>query len=164
MERKPLNKKVPPHKEAEHAERERQLACVRAVASELFDRYIRGERFYDLVAELLPDVPLTRVRYLLSVHDDLAEGWSASVIERSHYMIEENLKHAKMAAAVGDPAGYRVAIDTHFKMASKLNTQYDEKSKVELTGKDGGPVKLQNLSDEDLLKIAAQAAIKEQAQ
>jgi hypothetical protein len=163
MERKPLNKKVPPHKEAEHAERERQLARVRAVAEELFDRYIRGERFYDLAAELLPDVPLTRLRYLLSVHDDLIEGWSAAVLERSHYMIEENLAHAKMAAAVGDPAGLRVAIDTHFKMAAKLNADYGDKSKVELTGKDGGPVKLLAMTDEELLKIAAQAA-KEQAQ
>jgi hypothetical protein len=158
MERKPLNRKVPPHKEAEHAERERQLAELRAVAEELFDRYIRGERFYDLVQELVPGVPLTRVRYFISVNDDLQEAWITSRMERSHYMIEENLQHAKMAAAVGDPAGLRVAIDTHFKMAAKLNSEYDDKSKVELTGANGGPVKLLALTDDELLKIAAQAA------
>jgi hypothetical protein len=109
----------------------------------MFDRYIRGERFYDLAAELVPGVPLPRVRYLISVNDDLQEAWAAATLERSHYMIEENLTHAKMAAAVGDPAGYRVAIDTHFKMAAKLNAAtYGDTSKVELTGKDGGAVEI----------------------
>jgi hypothetical protein len=141
MQKKPVSVKAP-HVQAAELDRARELDHIRSVADELFDRYIRGERFYDLAAELVPGVPLPRVRYLLSNDDDLSEGWSAAVIERSHYMIEENLTHAKMAAAVGDPAGLRVAIDTHFKMAAKLNAQYDEKSKVELTGKDGGAVEI----------------------
>jgi phosphoheptose isomerase len=36
-----------------------------------------------------------------------------------------------------------VAIDTHFKMAAKLNAAaYGDTSKVELTGKDGGAVEI----------------------
>ncbi len=164
MQKKPVSVKAP-HVEAAELDRARELDHIRSVADELFDRYIRGGRFYDLVQELVPGVPLHRVRYIISVNDDLQEAWAAATLERSHYMIEENLAHAKRAAAVGDPAGYRVAIDTHFKMAAKLNAAtYGDTSKVELTGKDGGPVKMQNMTDEDLLKIAAQAVAKGQAQ
>jgi hypothetical protein len=40
---------------------------------------------------------------------------------------------------------------------------YGDKSKLELTGANGGPVKLLAMTDEELMKIAAQA-VKEQAQ
>ena len=56
------------------------------------------------------------------------------------------------------------SIDTNLKVASKLHAaEYGDKTKVELTGKNGGPVQLLAMTDEELLKIAAQGA-KESAQ
>jgi hypothetical protein len=57
-----------------------------------------------------------------------------------------------------------VAIDVNLKVAAKLNAAaYGDKSKVELTGANGGPVKLLAMTDEQLLEIAAKAAAQEQA-
>jgi hypothetical protein len=133
---------LPPHQIALALKRQEQVEAVRAVHLEMFDEYIRGERFYDLAKQYLPEISLTRLRYIIETDPEINEAWMSAGIERSHYLIEETLRNAKLAAAVGDAAGYRVAIDTHFKMAAKLNSKYDDKSKVELTGANGKPLEL----------------------
>ena len=70
--------------------------------------------------------------------------------------MEEAVEYGRQAAQIGDSSGLKVAIDTNMKVASKLNAAYSDNATVEHTGKGGGPIKLLALTDEELLKIAAQ--------
>jgi len=138
-------------------------AKVLAVADEVFDRYVLGESLH-LIAESLPfKIAAWKLRQILIDSEETREIYANANILRSHNLVDQALDFGRQAAAQGDAAGLKVAIDTNLKVAGKINSFYGDKSKVELTGDGGGPVKLLALTDEELLKIAAQG-VKEQAQ
>lgn len=133
-------------------------AQVLAVADEVFDRYVWGESF-QAIAETLPfKVPGWKLRQILMEAEDTRESYANANILRSHNLIEQALDMGRQAAAQGDAAGFKVAIDTNLKIAAKINPVYNDKSSVEVTGQGGGPIKLLALTDEQLLEIAARGA------
>ena len=163
-------KKIHPPKDtlALHRLPEREAAAelkanVLAIADEVFDRYVWGESFQSIADSLPFKIPGWKLRQILMDSEETRDHYSMCGIERAHNLVDAALDYGRSAAQIGDSPGLKVAIDVNLKVASKLNAAaYGDKSKVELTGKDGGPVKLLAMTDEELLKIAAQAA-KEQA-
>lgn len=151
------------HKLPERTAAEQLKADVLAVADDVFDRYVWGESFQAIADSLPFKVPGWKLRQILMDSEDTRDQYAMAGIERAHNLVDAALDYGRTAAALGDAAGLRAAIDTNLKVAAKLHASaYGDKSKVELTGANGGPVKLLAMTDEELLKIAAQAA-KEQA-
>jgi hypothetical protein len=146
------------HKQPERTAAELLKGQILSVADEVFDRYVEGESFHTIAASQPFAVHGWKLRQVLMEDQTTADRYATSGIERSHFLVDQALDHAKSAAAIGDASGLKAAIDTNLKVAAKLNTFYSDKSKVELTGHDGGPVKLLAMTDEQLLKIAAQAS------
>lgn len=150
------------HKQPERTAAEQLKAEILFVADEVFDRYVSGESFHSIATSLPFHVQGWKLRQVLMDGQETADRYAMAGIERSHFLVDQALDHAKSAAALGDASGLKAAIDTNLKVAAKLNSAYSDKSKVELTGNDGGPVKLLAMTDEELMKIAVQA-VKEQA-
>lgn len=151
------------HKLPERTAAEQLKADVLSVADDVFDRYVWGESFQAIADSLPFKVPGWKLRQILMDSEETRDQYAMSGIERAHNLVDAALDYGRTAAALGDAAGLRAAIDTNLKVAAKLHASaYGDKSKVELTGANGGPVKLLAMTDEELLKIAAQAA-KEQA-
>lgn len=150
------------HREAMRLAADELRLQVLEVADEVFDRYVWGESF-QAIAETLPfKVQGWKLREILMTEEDTRETYANANILRSHNLVDGTLDLGRLAAAIGSESGLKVAIDTRFKVAAKLNpAEYGEKSKVEHTGQNGGPIKLLALTDEELLKIAAQG-MKEQ--
>lgn len=146
------------HKQPERTAAEQLKADVLAVADEVFDRYAWGESFQQIADTLPFQVQGWKLRNILMSADETADRYATVGIERAHNLVDAALDYARKAAAIGDAAGLRVAVDTNLKVAAKLNVRdYGDSKKVELTGDGGGPVKLLAMTDEELLKIAAQA-------
>lgn len=159
---KPTNIGPALHLQAKREAEAALKAKVLEVADDVFDRYVWGESF-QAIADTLPfKVPGWKLRQILMESEETRELYANANILRSHNLVDAALDYGRQAAAIGDASGLKAAIDTNLKIAAKLNTAYNDKASLELTGKDGGPVKLLAMTDEDLLKIAAQAA-KEQA-
>lgn len=151
--------KGPLHKKPLVEAREKARAEVLSKADEIFERYVHGESMKAICDSYKFALPSHAVRYCLMNSHETAEQYQSAHIMRSHYLVEKAVELGMEAAAIGDAAGLRVAVDTAFKMAAKLNQgQYGDANKVELTGKDGGPIKLLAMTDEDLMKIAAQGS------
>ena len=144
------------HKLPERTAAEQLKADVLAVADTVFDRYVWGESFQAIADSLPFAVTGWKLRQILMESDETAETYANANILRSHNLIDAALDYGRQAAAIGDASGLKVAIDTNMKIAAKINAAYSEKSKVELTGEGGGPVKLLAMTDEELLKVAAQ--------
>lgn len=127
------------------------------VADEVFDRYAWGESFQQIADTLKFQIQGWKLRNILMSADETADRYATVGIERAHNLVDAALDYARKAAAIGDAAGLRVAVDTNLKVAAKLNSRdYGDSKKVELTGEGGGPVKLLAMTDEELMKIAAQ--------
>ena len=152
------------HKLPQRTAAEQLKADVLAVADQVFDRYVWGESL-QVIADSLPfKVQGWKLRQILCDSEETREQYAMAGIERAHNLVDAALDYGREAAALKDAAGLRLAVDVNLKVASKLHAAaYGDKSKVELTGANGGPVKLLAMTDEELMKIAAQAA-KEQAQ
>lgn len=151
------------HRQPERDAAAELKAQVLAITDEIFDRYVWGESFQAIADSLPFKVQGWKLRQILMDSDETVDQYSMAGIERAHNLVDAALDYGRRAAAIGDSSGLKVAIDTNLKVASKLNAgAYGDKSKVELTGANGGPVKLLAMTDEELMKIAAQAA-KEQA-
>lgn len=146
------------HKLPERTAAQQLKADVLAVADEVFDRYVWGESFQSIADTLPFKVPGWKLRQILMESEETRETYANSNILRSHNLIEAALDYGRQAAAIGDSSGLKVAIDTNMKVAAKLNAAYSDKATVEHTGVNGGPIKLLALTDEELLKIAAQGA------
>jgi hypothetical protein len=161
-------KKFVPEVAALHRKPERDAAAelkrqVLEVADEVFDRYVWGESFQAIADSLPFKIPGWKLRQILCDSEQTRDQYTMIGIERAHNLVDAALDYGRTAAAIGTESGLKAAIDVNLKVASKLHAAaYGDKSKVELTGKDGGPVKLLAMTDEELLKIASQAA-KEQA-
>ena len=151
------------HKLPQRTAAEQLKAEVLSVADEVFDRYVLGESFQAIAQSLPCNIPGWKLRQILMDSTETQEQYAMAGIERAHNLVDSALEYGCKAALLGDAAGLRAAIDTNLKVAAKLHASaYGDKSKVELTGANGGPVKLLAMTDEELLKIAAQA-VKEQA-
>jgi len=151
------------HKIPERTAAEQLRADVLELADEVFDRYVWGESFQAIADSLPFKVPGWKLRQILMDSEETKDQYAMSGIERAHNLVDAALDYGRKAAAIGDAAGLRTAIDTNLKVAAKLHASaYGDKTKVEHTGVNGGPIKLLAMTDEELLKIASQAA-KEQA-
>lgn len=164
-EKKPTPpKKFVPAEPALHRKPERDAAAelkanVLAVAEEAFDRYVWGESFQEIADGLPFKIAGWKLRQILMESEETRDQYAMSGIERAHSLVDAALQYGRRAAAIGTESGLKAAIDVNLKVASKLHASaYGDKSKVELTGQDGGPVKLLAMTDEELLKIASQAA------
>lgn len=152
---KPTNVGLALHVEPQRTAAEELKANILAVADDVFDRYVWGESF-QVIAEALPfKVQGWKLRIVLMESDETRETYANANILRSHNLIEASLDYGRQAASQGDAAGFKVAIDTNMKIAAKLNAAYNDKATIEHTGKDGGPIKLLAMTDEELLAIAA---------
>ena len=139
-------------------------AKVIAMSDEIFDRYVSGESMRQISKTLPFKCPAWKLREILMNSQETAETYATSAAHRAHHLVETALEFGTQAAAIGDASGLRAAIDVNLKVASKLHAaEYGDSKKVELTGAGGGPVKLMALTDEELLRIAAQG-IKEGGQ
>lgn len=147
------------HKLPERTAAQKLKEDVLSVAEEVFDRYVANESFQAIADSLPFQIAGWKLRQILMDSQETAEQYAMAGIERAHFLVDQALEHGKRAAAIGDASGLKAAIDTNLKVASKLHASaYGDKSKVELTGNNGGPVKLLALTDEELLKIAAKGA------
>lgn len=142
-------------------EREEVKRQVLAMADDIFERYMAGESMR-LIAESMPfKISSNRLRDILLNNPDTREAYADIHIHRSHTLVEAAVDYAREAGMLGDAAGLRVAIDANLKVAAKINHRdYGDKSKVELTGKDGGPVKMVALTDDQLMEIASRGVVK----
>lgn len=155
MNKKDKPKNIGPamHVLAERKAADELRAQVLDVADEVFDRYVWGESF-QAIADTLPfKVPGWKLRQILMEDEATRETYANANILRSHNLIEATLDYGRQAAAQGDAAGLKVAIDTNLKVAAKLNAAYNDKSSLELTGKDGKALEIKA----DLTLTAEQA-------
>jgi hypothetical protein len=74
--------------------------------------------------------------------EETRETYANANILRSHNLIDAALDYGRQAAAIGDASGLKAAIDTNLKIAAKLNSAYNDKASLELTGKDGGALEI----------------------
>jgi hypothetical protein len=138
------------------AEREELKRNVMEHRDHIFERYIAGESMQKIAESLPFKIAGWRLRDILLDDDDTRETYGNVHIHRSHNLIEVALDYAREAAMLGDSSGLKVAIDTNMKIAAKINARdYGDKSRLELTGRDGGPVKMVALTDEQLMEIAS---------
>lgn len=132
-------------------------AALRPHVDAMLALYIEGMSMRQIVEQLQLNVTAASARNYLSLHH--AEDYDRAMVERAHEMVERNAEDAAIASANGDSSGLKTAIETRFKLAALYAPDtYGDRKRVELTGKDGGSIKLEALSDDALLKIAAQGA------
>jgi hypothetical protein len=129
------------HAMPQHIADEEIFRRVKEAADEILDRYVSGESMQQISDSLKLGIPGYRLR---RIFDSTVNGGMETAHEsRSHHLIEMALDYGKQAAAIGDSAGLKTAIDVNMKVAAKLNpTVYGDRSKVELTGKDGGALEI----------------------
>lgn len=128
-------------------------------ADEIFDRYVEGESFLTIARSMQFKIASWRMRTILMESEETQDLYANAAINRAHYLIESSIDYGRDAAAIGDSAGLRTAIDVNLKVAGKMAPrEYGDTSKLELTGKDGGPIKMIALTDEQLMEIAAKGA------
>jgi len=143
------------HREPRRAELAALKAQVLEISDDVFDRYVWGESFKEIAVSLPFEIAGWKLRQILTDSEETADHYTQLEIIRSHNLIDDALAHGRKAAAIGDVAGLKTAIDVNLKVAGKLNTAYNDKATVEHTGKGGGPIQLLAMTDEQLLAIAA---------
>jgi hypothetical protein len=145
---KPKTKHDPRQGLALHRQPERDAAAelkadVLELADEVFDRYVWGESFQAIADSLPFKVPGWKLRQILMDSEETAEQYAMSGIERAHNLVDAALDYGRTAAALGDAAGLRTAIDTNLKVAAKLHASaYGDKTKVEHTGANGKAIEI----------------------
>jgi hypothetical protein len=131
------------HKLPERTAAEQLRADVLAVADEVFDRYVWGESFQAIADSLPFKVPGWKLRQILMDGEETRDQYAMAGIERAHNLVDAALDYGRTAAALGDAAGLRAAIDTNLKVAAKLHASaYGDKSKVEHTGANGKAIEI----------------------
>lgn len=163
-------KKQPPKKPwvpeggAPHLKPQRDAAAalkklVISRADEIFDRYVEGESFLQISRSLPFKIPSWKMRTILMESEETRDLYANAAINRAHYLVEGAIDYGRDAAAIGDAAGLRTAIDVNLKVAAKMAPrEYGDTKKVELTGQNGGPIKMIALTDEQLMEIASRGA------
>lgn len=130
--------------------------AVLAHKDEIFEMFMDGHGFKTICERLDIKESPQYVRQTLQVY--ARKEYIPATLSRAHSMVEEALETARLGKSLGDAAGLRLTVDTLLKVAGKIAPgEYGEKSKVEHTGADGGPIKMlaANMSDEQLAKIAS---------
>lgn len=148
--KKPVPKKpwAPEPGGAPHTKIERDAARIlRAqvikIADEIFDRYVEGESFLQIARSLPFKIPSWKLRTILMESEETRDLYANAAINRAHYLVESAVDYGRDAAAIGDPAGLRTAIDVNLKVASKMAPrEYGDTKKVELTGQNGGALEI----------------------
>lgn len=140
-------KRKPPgtalHLDPKRTEAAKLKAQVLEVAEEVFDRYVWGESFQEIADSLPFAVAGWKLRQILCDSEETAEQYTMLAILRSHNLVDAALDYGRKAAAIGDAAGLRAAIDVNLKVAAKLNAAaYGDKSKVEHTGANGRAIEI----------------------
>lgn len=131
------------HKLPERTAAEQLKADVLAVADAVFDRYVWGESFQAIADSLPFKVAGWKLRQILMDSEETRDQYAMSGIERAHNLVDAALDYGRTAAALGDAAGLRAAIDTNLKVAAKLHASaYGDKSKVEHTGANGKAIEI----------------------
>ena len=139
---KPTNVGPALHVAAKKAAEEQLKAQVLDLADEVFDRYVYGESFQAIADSMPFKISGWKLRSILMDNELTRETYANANVLRSHNLIEAALDYGRAAAAQGDAAGYKVAIDTNLKIAGKINPAYNDKSSLELTGKNGGAIEV----------------------
>lgn len=157
-EKKPRRKYVPEtvalHRKPERDAAAELRAKVLEAADDVFDRYVWGESFQGIADTLNFHVAGWKLREILMGHETTRETFAKIGTLRAHNLVDAALDYGRKAAAIGDSSGLKVAIDTNLKVAAKLNAlDYGDKSKLELTGKNGGAIEVKA----DLTLTAEQA-------
>lgn len=135
-------RKVPLHKIPQHIENEEIKAKLLKHVDAIFEQFAEGKSLAEICKSLPIKIAYIKMVNLLSTMEETREIYANAKVIRSHYMADESLELGRLAAKIGDAAGYRVAIDTNMKIAAALNpTDYGTR-KVELTGKDGGALEV----------------------
>jgi hypothetical protein len=131
------------HRKAERDAMRQLEQDVLDVSDEVFNRWVWGESF-QAIADTLPfKIAGWKLRSILMEHETTAEQYKTIGILRAHNLVDAAIDYGRQAAAIGDSAGLKVAIDTNLKVAAKLHAaDYGDKSKVELTGKNGGALEI----------------------
>jgi hypothetical protein len=125
---------------------------------EILERYAAGESMGSIAASMQDRFPMSawKLRDIIVTNPEHFASYSQARLHRAHSLIDEALDVVNDARKIGDTAGLKVAFDGYIKVASKLAPrEYGEKAKVELTGEGGGPVKLLALTDDELMRVAA---------
>lgn len=131
------------HKLPERTAAEQLKADVLAVADDVFDRYVWGESFQAIADSLPFKVAGWKLRQILMDSEETKDQYAMSGIERAHNLVDAALDYGRTAAALGDAAGLRAAIDTNLKVAAKLHASaYGDKSKIEHTGANGKAIEI----------------------
>lgn len=131
------------HKLPQRTAAEQLKADVLAVADQVFDRYVWGESIQAIADSLPFKVQGWRLRQILMDSEETRDQYAMAGIERAHNLVDAALDYGRTAAALGDAAGLRTAIDTNLKVASKLHAAaYGDKSKVEHTGANGKAIEI----------------------
>lgn len=119
--------------------------------------YAHGHSFQQIVEQL--KLPVTSMQLRTHLREVHVAAYEQALVHRAHEMIERNAEDAARASANGDSSGLKTAIETRFKLAAMYAPEeYGERKRIELTGADGGPMKVEGMSDEALAKIAAGAS------
>jgi hypothetical protein len=145
---------------AKLAEYDARRAAVLERKDEFLELYMNGCSFAQAV-ELL-DVKESPNYVRLVITKYCREEFVLAQRSRAHSLVEQAVDVARMAVKLGDSGGFRVATDAMFKAAGKLAPEeYGERSKMEVTGKNGGPIALAagNLTDEQLAQIIANGSL-----
>lgn len=117
----------------------RRKAVVEPILERLIDMYVDGMSIRQIIDELR--IPLTQNNLRLTILYYWPEIWEAARVARSHELIERNAEYAINAAGTGEASGFKAAAEINFKLAAIYNAdEFGEKKKVELTGKNGGPI------------------------
>lgn len=131
------------HLDPKRVEAARLKAQVLEVAEHVFDEYVFGKSFQQIADELDFKIQGWKLRQILMDSEETSEQYSMAGIERAHNLVDASIDYARKAAAIGDSAGLKVAIDTNLKVASKLHAaEYGDKTKIEHTGKGGGAIEI----------------------
>lgn len=152
----PAKPKPPLVHEQLRQQREMRRQKVLDRLDEILELYALGHSFEQIIGLLQLNESPNYVRQILQT--TCYKEFVAAYKNRAHSLVEKAVDVARQSIAIGDAAGYRVAVDTFLKVAAKLSPEdYGDKSRVEHTGRDGGPIKLQasTLSDDELAAIVA---------
>ena len=147
-----------------HVQPQRRAAAlmksqVLAAADEIFHRYVNGESFLQISKSLPFEVPNWRMRTILMESEETRDLYANAAINRAHNLVEAAIDYGRQASEIGDAAGLRTAIDVNLKVAAKMAPrEYGDIKKLELTGQNGGPIKMVALTDEQLMEIASRGA------
>jgi hypothetical protein len=123
---------------------------------DILERYAGGESLESIGASLPVAMSAWKLRDIMVTSPELSERYHQVRLHKAHNLMDSALDVAKNARDLGDAQGLRLAVDTYIKVASKIAPrEYGDKAKVELTGEGGGPVKLLALTDDELMRVAA---------